>query len=74
MVSGTVDAVRQETKEVIRKAGKRGGLICMSSNSIHSAVRPDNYVAMIETIREFGRYPLDDHLDNLVVAGSGKWS
>ena len=74
LVSGTVDGVRQETKEVIRKAGKGGGLICMSSNSIHSAVRPENYVAMVETIREFGRYPLEDHLDNLVVAGSGKWS
>ena len=59
LVTGTADEVRQETKEVIRKAGKGGGLICMSSNSIHSGVKPENYVAMVETIREYGRYPLD---------------
>jgi len=58
LVSGTVEEVRQETREVIRKAGKGGGLICMSSNSIHSGVKPENYVAMVKAIREFGRYPL----------------
>jgi len=58
LVSGSVEDVRQETREVIRKAGKGGGLICMSSNSVHSGVKPDNYVAMVKAIREFGRYPL----------------
>jgi uroporphyrinogen decarboxylase len=58
LVSGTEGEVRQETKDVIRKAGEGGGLICMSSNSIHSGVNPKNYVAMVEAIREFGRYPL----------------
>ena len=67
LVTGTVDEVRQETKEVIRKAGSGGGLICMSSNSIHSGVKPDNYIAMVETIREYGKYPLEKHFDNLVV-------
>lgn len=58
LVSGTAEEVRQETREVIRKAGKAGGLICMSSNTIHSGVKPENYVAMVRAIREFGRYPL----------------
>ena len=58
LVSGTVEEVREETKEVIRKAGKGGGLICMSSNTIHSGVKPENYVAMVKAIREYGRYPL----------------
>ncbi|HIJ54566.1 MAG TPA: hypothetical protein HPQ03_00430 [Deltaproteobacteria bacterium] len=58
LVSGTVEEVKQETKEVIRKAGKGGGFICMSSNSIHSGVNPKNYVAMVEAIREYGSYPL----------------
>jgi hypothetical protein len=30
----------------------------MSSNTIHGAVNPENYVVMIEAIREYGRYPL----------------
>ncbi len=67
LCSGTEGEVRQETKEVIRKAGKGGGLICMSSNSIHSGVRPENYVAMIKAIKEYGKYPLEDHFDNLVM-------
>ncbi len=58
LVSGTTDEVRQETKEVIRKAGKGGGLICMSSNSIHSGVKPENYIAMLKAIKEYGKYPL----------------
>ena len=59
LVSGTEEEVRQETREVIRKAGKGGGLICMSSNSIHSGVNPKNYLAMVKAIREFGKYPLN---------------
>lgn len=58
LVSGTTDEVRQEVKEVIHKAGKGGGLICMSSNSIHSGVKPQNYIAMVQAIKEFGCYPL----------------
>lgn len=58
LVSGTTEEVRRETRDVIRKAGKGGGLICMSSNSVHSGVNPENYVAMVNAIREFGQYPL----------------
>jgi uroporphyrinogen decarboxylase len=58
LVSGTLEEVRQETREVIHKAGRGGGLICMSSNTIHSGVKPENYVAMVKAIREFGQYPL----------------
>ena len=71
---GTPDEVRQITKECVRKGGKGGGLICMSSNSIHSGVKPENYLAMVETIREYGTYPLEERFDNLVEAGSGSWS
>jgi len=61
LCSGTVEEVRQATKDVIRKAAKGGGLICMSSNSIHSGVRSENYVAMVKAIRKYGQYPL--HFD-----------
>ncbi|MBA7698085.1 hypothetical protein ES703_106760 [subsurface metagenome] len=71
---GTVEGVREATKECIRKGGKGGGLICMSSNSIHSGVKPENYISMVETIREYGKYPLEEQFNNLVAPGSGKWS
>jgi uroporphyrinogen decarboxylase len=52
------EEVVQVVKDTIRKAGPGGGYIMMSSNSIHSSVKPENYRAMFDTTREFGRYPL----------------
>ena len=57
---GTKKDVRKTVKECIRKAGKGGGLICMSSNSVHSGVKPENYLAMVETVKKYGEYPLID--------------
>jgi len=53
--------VRQEVKDCIRKASYGGSVryICMSSNSIHSGVQPENYLAMVKAIRDYGKYPLE---------------
>ena len=55
---GSVEDVINETLDVIRKAADGGGFILSSSNSIHSAVKPANYLAMINTIRAYGNYPI----------------
>ena len=55
---GSLEEVREEVKQGMSKAGQNGRYICMSSNSVHSGVKPENYVAMVKAIREFGRYPL----------------
>jgi uroporphyrinogen decarboxylase len=55
---GTLEEVREEVKRCIRQAARGGGLICMSSNSIHSAVKPENYVEMVRAIHEYGKYPI----------------
>lgn len=55
---GTEQQVVEETKEVIRKAASGGGLILSSSNSIHSAVKPGNYLAMWNAWRMYGKYPV----------------
>ena len=55
---GSVEDVREDVKRCMRQAATGGGYICMSSNSIHSSVRPENYKAMIEAAREYGRYPI----------------
>ena len=55
---GTEKQVVEETLDCIRKGGVGGGLICSSSNSIHSSVKPGNYLAMWNTIRAYGTYPL----------------
>ena len=53
---GTVDEVVAATREALRKGMPGGGFILSSSNSIHSAVQPENYSAMLDTWREFGVY------------------
>lgn len=50
--------VRQVVKETIEKAAPEGGYIMASSNEIHSAVKPENFKAMIETTKQYGQYEL----------------
>ncbi len=57
--SGSRKEIRKATKECIRQAGKGGGLICGSSNSIHSGIPGENYATLVEAIHEFGHYPLE---------------
>lgn len=45
-----------ETKKCLKIGMPGGGYILSSSNSIHSNVKPENYTAMLETLREFGNY------------------
>ena len=66
---GSVADTVAETKEVIRKAAAGGGLILCSSNSIHSKVKPGNYLAMWNAIRAYGKYPII--LDPLDTSGAG---
>jgi uroporphyrinogen decarboxylase len=55
---GAPDQVIAATREALRKGAPGGGFILSSSNSIHSAVRPDNYQAMLRAWQEYGQYPL----------------
>lgn len=57
LVFGSPDDVRQSVKETIAKAAPGGGYIISSSNSIHPGCKPENYLAMVEAAREYGRYP-----------------
>ncbi len=54
----SVAEVDEAVKDCIRKASPGGGHIVSSSNSIHSAVKPENYLAMIQAVRKYGEYPL----------------
>ena len=56
MTFGTPDEVIEATKHALRTGMPGGGFILSSSNSIHSAVKPENYAAMMQTLREYGRY------------------
>jgi len=59
---GSPHEVEEAVKETIAKGGVGGGLILASSNSIHPAVKPENYRAMVEAGRRHGVYPLDEKM------------
>jgi uroporphyrinogen decarboxylase len=46
----------EETKRCLDIAMPGGGYILSSSNSIHSAVKPGNYLAMLDTLMKYGKY------------------
>ncbi len=55
---GAMAEVVQQTKDVLRVAAPGGGFILSSSNSVHSKVKPENYLAMWNTVRTYGTYPI----------------
>ncbi len=59
---GTPEQVEEAVKETIAKGSVGGGHVLASSNSIHPAVDPANYRAMVEAGRRHGVYPLDEEM------------
>jgi len=48
----------EETKRVIKYASPHGGHILSSSNSWYGGVKLENCLAMVETGRKYGKYPI----------------
>ena len=53
---GTAPEVRAETLACLRAGMPGGGYVLSTSNSVMGSVKPENYVAMLETLRSYGRY------------------
>ena len=53
---GTQDDVRRDTRALIDAVGRDGGLVVASSHSITKNVKPENYLAMVETAQTYGIY------------------
>jgi uroporphyrinogen decarboxylase len=60
LIDGPVEAVRSQTEQIIRAAAPGGGFLLSTSNSVHPAVKPDYYLAMLETARAVGAYPISN--------------
>ncbi len=54
--NGTRTEVIESVRQCIDAAAAGGGFILSSSNSIHSSVNPDNYLAMVRAGQEYGVY------------------
>ncbi len=57
---GTPDDVRKEVKRVIDILGPGGGYMVASVHTIMNDVPPENVLAMVDAVEEYGRYPIDD--------------
>lgn len=57
MSFGTPEETAEATREALRLGMPGGGFILSSSNSIHSGVKPENYLALTRTLQAFGSYP-----------------
>jgi len=54
----TREEVIQETKDCLSRAAPGGGYILTSSNSWFADAKLENCLAMVETARKYGRYPI----------------
>jgi uroporphyrinogen-III decarboxylase len=55
---GTPDEVRREVRERIKIFGPGGGFVFAAVHNIQACTTVENILAMFETVRECGRYPL----------------
>ncbi len=55
---GTPEEVRAEVRRVIEILGPGGGYMVASVHTIMDDVPPENVLAMVDAVEEFGRYPL----------------
>ena len=56
---GSEEDVIRATKRSLATVSAIGSHIMSSANTIASSVKPENFLAMVRTTREFGTYPID---------------
>ena len=55
---GSVEEVRQEVRRVIDLLGPGGGTMIGAVHTVMNDVPPENILAMVDAVEEFGHYPL----------------
>jgi uroporphyrinogen decarboxylase len=55
---GTTEEVRQEVRRVIQILGPGGGCMIGAVHTVMNDVPPENILAMVDAVEEFGHYPL----------------
>jgi uroporphyrinogen decarboxylase len=54
---GSEEDVRRDVRRCIDAAARGGGFILADSNSLHSNVKTENILVMIDEARKYGGYP-----------------
>jgi uroporphyrinogen decarboxylase len=58
LTRGSVKEVEALVKQRIRELAPGGGYGVAASNSVPDYVKPENYRAMVETVKRYGKYPI----------------
>ena len=56
---GSEEDIVSEVKRTLAAVSATGPHIMSSANTITSSVKPENFLAMVRTTQEFGRYPIE---------------
>jgi len=56
--AGTPEDVRREVRQLLSEVAPGGGYVLASGNSLPTYAKPENVRAMIDTLAEYGEYPL----------------
>jgi len=56
--NGRPEDVRSQVRERIQAMAKGGGYVCASIHNIQYGVPPENILAMVDAVLEFGNYPI----------------
>lgn len=58
---GTLEEVESETRRKIEMFAPGGGYILNPAHNVQADVAPEKLVRMVETVKEYGRYPIRRH-------------
>ena len=58
---GSPDQIRKEVRRVIATLGPGGGYMVAAVHTIMDEVPPENILALVDAVEEFGHYPLRDY-------------
>lgn len=58
LTDSTPEVVTETVRKTIKDVAPGGGYIISSANSIHSHVKPENYLAMLQSAGQYGAYEL----------------
>lgn len=59
LIGSQPDEIRALVQRQLKAAGAGGGFVLTSSNSIQLGAPPQNYLAMLDALKTYGRYPVD---------------
>lgn len=58
LIKGSREDVKREVEYAIKYAASGGGLVITSGNTVTAGTKYENYIDMLETTKERGRYPV----------------